>query len=159
MILSGDFVDSAWNLEKRKASFRLDTAEFAEDCIIGGRQGHSADIEKWLAVIRADGVGPKAFARLLKHFGSLDGVLGASVSEFAKVKRIGYKTAERIAASIGKFDVAKELALADKSGVWIVHAADKRYPPALKAIYDPPPVLYVNGTLERADSLAVALYP
>ena len=135
----------------------MDTAELLEDFVIGGGREHSADIEKWLAVIRADGVGPKAFARLLKHFGSLDRVLTASVSELAKVKRIGYKTAERIAASIGKFDVAKELALADKSGVWIVHAADKRYPPALKAIYDPPPVLYVKGTLERSDSLAVAI--
>ncbi len=135
----------------------MDTAEFVEDRVIGGRQGHSAGIEKWLAVIRTDGVGPKAFARLLKHFGSLDGVLGASVGELSKVKRIGYKTAERIAAGIGKFDVAKELARADKSGVWIVHAADKRYPPALKAIYDPPPVLYVKGTLERSDSLAVAI--
>ena len=61
----------------------MDTAEFAEDCVIGGREGHSADIEKWLAVIRADEVGPKAFARLLKYFGSLDAVLGASVSELA----------------------------------------------------------------------------
>lgn len=125
--------------------------------IIGGRERHSADIEKWLAVIRADEVGPKAFARLLKYFGSLDGVLGASVSELTRIEQIGDRKAERIAASFGKFDVAKELALADKLGVWIVHAADKRYPPALKAIYDPPPVLYVKGTLERSDSLAVAI--
>jgi len=84
-------------------------------------------------------------------------VLGASVSELARVKRIGYTTAERIAADMGRFDVAKELDLADKLGVWIIHAADKRYPPALKAIYDPPPVLYIKGTLRRTDSLAVAI--
>ena len=83
--------------------------------------------------------------------------LGASVSELAKVNGIGFKTAERIASSRDKFNTKKELAMAAKLGVWIINAADKRYPPALKQIYDPPPVLYVKGTLERADSLAIAI--
>jgi predicted Rossmann fold nucleotide-binding protein DprA/Smf involved in DNA uptake len=38
-------------------------------------QQHSVDIDKWLKLIRADGVGPTTFARLLKHFGSVDRVL------------------------------------------------------------------------------------
>ncbi|HPD47627.1 MAG TPA: DNA-processing protein DprA [Anaerohalosphaeraceae bacterium] len=118
---------------------------------------HSPDIEKWLTLIRADGVGPTTFARLLKHFGSLDAALEASVAELAKVKGIGTRTAERIKTSLGAFDVRKELALAEKHGVYLIHAADKRYPPPLRAIYDPPPVLYVKGTLQRSDSLAVAI--
>jgi DNA processing protein len=120
-------------------------------------RGHSADIEKWITLIRAEGVGPTTFARLLKHFGSLDRAIEASVAELTNVKGIGIPTAERIRASIGQFDVARELALAERLGVYLVHAADKRYPPPLRAIYDPPPVLYVKGTLERSDSLAVAI--
>ncbi|MBE0534969.1 MAG: DNA-protecting protein DprA [Phycisphaerae bacterium] len=118
---------------------------------------HSPDIEKWITLIRAQGVGPTTFARLLKQFGSIDRALTASVAELAKVKGIGLRTAERIRASVGRFDVDKELALADKLNVQLMHAADKRYPPPLRAIYDPPPVLYVKGTLERGDSLAVAI--
>ena len=118
---------------------------------------NSPDIEKWIALVRADGVGPTTFARLLKHFGSVDRALGASVSQFCGIERIGDKTAREIAASIGRFDVEKELALARKLGVWIIHAADERYPKALRSIYDPPPVLYIKGTLERCDSLAVAI--
>ncbi len=122
-----------------------------------GAQANSVDIEKWLRLIRADSVGPTTFAKLIKHFGSADRVLGASVSELAKVDGIGYKTAEQIATTRGKFDVAAELELAAKLGVWIINLEDKRYPPALRQIYDPPPVLYIKGSLCREDNLAISI--
>ena len=120
-------------------------------------QSNSADIEKWLRLIRADSVGPTTFAKLIKHFGSADRALGASVSELAKINGVGFKTAERIAASRGKFDVGAELELAEKLGIWIINVDDKRYPPALKQIYDPPPVLYIKGSLTREDNLAISI--
>jgi DNA processing protein len=118
---------------------------------------HSKDIELWLRLIRADEVGPVTFARLLKRFGSVDAALGASVSGLTKVEGIGFKTAERIAASRDKFNAREELELAAKLGVWLVHVEDPRYPPVLKQIYDPPPVLYIKGTLTRDDTLGVAI--
>ena len=51
----------------------------------------------------------------------------------------------------------KEVALAARLGVNIINLEDERYPPSLKQIYDPPPVLYCKGTLEKSDSLAVAI--
>ncbi len=121
------------------------------------RQDNSVDIEKWLKLIRAEGVGPTTFAKLVKHFGSIDRVLGASVGELTKIDGIGYKTAERIAATRDKFDVTAELELADKLGVWLIHLDDERYPPVLKQIYDPPPVLYIKGSLTRQDNLCVSI--
>lgn len=118
---------------------------------------NSADIDKWLKLIRADGVGPALFARLIKRFGSAERVLGASVSELARIDGIGFKTAERIAATRDKFDAAGELELAQKLRVWIIHFDDERYPPVLKRIYDPPPVLYLKGSLSRQDNLAVSI--
>jgi len=118
---------------------------------------NSADIDQWLKLIRAEGVGPALFARLLKRFGSAERVLGASVSELAKIEGIGFKTAERIASTRDKFDAAGELDLAHKLGVWLIHSDDERYPPVLKRIYDPPPVLYVKGSLSRQDNLAVSI--
>ncbi len=120
-------------------------------------QPNSADIEKWLSLIRAENVGPTTFAKLIKHFGSADRALGASVSELAKINGVGFKTAERIAASRAKFDVSAELELAEKLDVWIINIDDKRYPPALKQIYDPPPVLYIKGSLTREDNLAISI--
>jgi len=118
---------------------------------------NSRDIEKWLSLIRADEVGPVTFARLLKYFGSVEAALGASVGRLTKVEGIGSVTAERIAASREKFDTRVELELAAKLGVWLLNMEDPRYPPPLRQIYDPPPVLYVKGTLCREDNLAVAI--
>jgi DNA processing protein len=124
---------------------------------MAGAQPNSVDIEKWLKLIRADGVGPVTFGKLIKHFGSVDGALGASVSELSKIDGIGFKTAERIAASRDKFDVTGELKLAEKLGVWLINLNDERYPVVLKRIYDPPPVLYVKGTLTREDNLCISI--
>jgi DNA processing protein len=124
---------------------------------MAGAQPNSVDIEKWLKLIRADGVGPVTFGKLIKHFGSVDGALGASVSELSKIDGIGFKTAERIAASRDKFDVTGELKLAEKLGVWLINLNDERYPVVLKQIYDPPPVLYVKGTLTREDNLCISI--
>ncbi len=118
---------------------------------------NSANIESWLKLIRADGVGPVTFAKMLKHFGSVERVLGASVSELAKIDGVGFKTAERIASSRSKFNVVAELELARKLGIWLVNLDDERYPPVLKRIYDPPPVLYVKGSLNRQDNLAMSI--
>ena len=120
-------------------------------------QQNSVDIEKWLKLIRADSVGPVTFAKLIKHFGSTDCALGTSVSELAEVDGIGFKTAEQIAATRDKFDTSAELELARKLGVWLINLADERYPSLLKRIYDPPPVLYIKGSLTAADNLAISI--
>ena len=120
-------------------------------------QENSVDIEKWLKLIRADGLGPTTFSKLIKYFKSADRILGASVSELAKIDGVGYKTAERMAATRNKFDTAAELELAEKLGVWLINLDDERYPPVLKRIYDPPPVLYVKGSLTRADNLSISI--
>jgi len=118
---------------------------------------NSPEIEKWLKLIRADGVGPVTFAKLLEHFGTVDKALGASVSEMTKVEGVGLKTAEEIAATRNKFDAVAELESAEKLGVWMIHFNDERYPVVLRRIYDPPPVLYIKGSLSKQDNLSVAI--
>jgi DNA processing protein len=118
---------------------------------------NSADVEKWLRLIRAEHVGPATFSKLLRHFNSIDRALGASATQLANIDGISSKTAQQIAKSRDEFNPVTELELAEKSGVWIIHLEDKRYPAALKSIYDPPPVLYIKGTLCRRDNLAIAI--
>jgi DNA processing protein len=118
---------------------------------------HSENIETWLRLIRAEGVGPITFRRLLDHFGSLDKIMGASTLQLTKVQGIGSKTAENIARTRNLFDSEKEMDEAAKCGVQILHWDDPRYPPPLKGIDDPPPVLYVKGTLVRSDSLSLGI--
>jgi DNA processing protein len=120
-------------------------------------QQNSVDIEKWLRLIRSDGIGPVTFARLLKHFGSIDAALSASVKRLTEIEGIAEKTAETIARSRDKFNAKVELELAEKLTVHIIHLEDSRYPPVLKSIYDPPPLLYVKGSIEKSDNLAVSI--
>ena len=118
---------------------------------------NSPDIEKWLKLVNADGIGPVTFGKLLNHFGSPENTLFASVGELTRIDGIGSHTAQRIAASRDKFDSVAELELADKLGVFLINQRDVRYPALLKQIYDPPPVLYVKGTLTEADNLCLAI--
>jgi len=79
------------------------------------------------------------------------------VRELAGVEGIGFKTAERIARVRNDFNVDAELELAEKLGVWIVNIDDDRYPTVLRKIYDPPPVLYVKGSLSKKDNVGIAI--
>lgn len=122
-----------------------------------GKVQHASGIEDWLKLIRAEGVGPVTFRRLLDHFGAFDRVFGASAAQLARVEGIGFKTAEKIARTRNRFDPAPELEQAAAAGVFLIHWDDPRYPPPLKSIPDAPPVLYVKGSLDRGDSLSLAV--
>ncbi|MBU1518721.1 MAG: DNA-processing protein DprA [Planctomycetes bacterium] len=119
--------------------------------------GHSQNIRDWLKIVRSEGIGPVIFGRLLEHFGSAEAVIAASVNGLAQVDGVGQKTAEKIVQSRKNFDAEKEISLADENGVCIINILDSRYPPLLKKIYDPPPVLYVKGDIQPGDNLAVAI--
>ncbi|MFI4912800.1 MAG: DNA-processing protein DprA [Sedimentisphaeraceae bacterium JB056] len=121
------------------------------------KEANSPDVVKWLCLTRAEGVGPVTFKRLLKHFKSIDAILGSSSTALSKVKGIGPATAEKILRSLGTFDIEKELELAAKNNVWLLHYLDKRYPAPLRQQVACPPVLYVRGTLKKSDNLAVAI--
>ncbi len=112
---------------------------------------------KCLRLHLIEGVGPIRFARLLKHFGGVDGVLGASASALERVNGIGRETAERIARGRDAPDADTEVALAADRSVRIVCVLDAEYPPALRTISDPPPCVYVRGTLDPSDALALAI--
>ncbi len=118
---------------------------------------NSKDIEKWLKLINADGVGPVTFKKILSKCGSIDKALGASAKELSEIDGIGSRTAESILRTRNNFDSSSELELADKLGVEIINFEDEKYPQLLKGIYDPPPVLYIKGTLTKADNMALAI--
>jgi len=114
-------------------------------------------IAKWLRLHLTNEVGAKTFAKLLKYLGGIDKALGATAGQLASVPGIGPKTAEKIAANRDGVEVEAEMDLADKLGVRIITLEDEAYPNLLSRIDDPPPLLYVKGTLLREDALAVAL--
>ena len=105
----------------------------------------------------APGVGSVLFKRLTQALGSPAEVFRASSKVLRQVEGVG----PQVAAALKKFDwqpaVEKELRLAEKNGVKLVTWEDEEYPVNLKPIYDPPPLLYVMGSLMPQDSIAVAM--
>lgn len=103
------------------------------------------DLSAWCALWRAEGVGVKTYFSLLKHFETPAHFLLASASEIRK--RLPH-VAE---SQWRKWQVPLESASADL--LWLNQAdnhfilpfSDERYPPLLKNIPDPPPVLFVKG--------------
>ena len=110
----------------------------------------------WLALRSVAGLGDAGCRRLFEVFRGGEAALRASPEGLA---RAGVRSDARRA--IRGFDawraVDREIERATELGVEIVCLEDARYPAGLRFTHDPPPVLYVRGTLERDDVEAIAV--
>ena len=113
-------------------------------------------VRHWLELSLIPGVGSKTFLKLLDSFGSPESVLDASRSALIGVDGVGASLAEAIGRGC-KEEVEKSLKLIDEHEVSVVTLADPAYPSLLKHIHDPPPLLYVKGTLEERDGNAISV--
>jgi DNA processing protein len=103
------------------------------------------------------GIGGKLRRMLLDRFGSPRGVFAATAKEIATVGRIGPKLAASIAA-LAEGPIADEvLEECRRGGVAVLVEGDDDYPALLARIDDPPGVLFVRGSIEPCDALAVAV--
>jgi len=102
------------------------------------------------------GVGPRLRRALVEHFGSAGQALAATTGELRAVSGVGAK----VAAAIRAFDRQEAIALAEdcrQSGVTILFESTDNYPRLLRDIPDPPPALFVRGSMLPQDSLAIAI--
>jgi len=110
-----------------------------------------------LRLTMVPGVGPKTSRTLIDRFGSAGEGIDAPESSLRDVPGVGPRLAEKIARARRDVDPQAELDRCRKLGVRIVARGEEGYPPLLGDIPDPPTLLYVQGTIEPADQLAIAL--
>ena len=103
------------------------------------------------------GVGPQTCHSLLARFGSAGRVLSATHSELCSVAGVGPKLAQKVTRARIEFDATADLALCRGLGVTIVLRGEPGYPAALENTPDPPTLLYMKGSFEPRDELAIAL--
>lgn len=107
------------------------------------------------------GLGPTLTRRCVEAMGSPVAVLGAKTRELIGVRGIGPKRGGDIRREIdGLSDgraLSREKELIEQLGVTVLMIGDEGYPPLLRHIPDPPPVLYVRGRWRRGDALALAI--
>ena len=101
----------------------------------------------WLALSLTPGLGSRLTARVLREFGTPEGVFAASRTALEACNLTG-ATVQAI-VSHGAFSKAeKELGQLRELGVQLLHWGESEYPSRLLEIYDPPPMLYVKGDLQ-----------
>ncbi|MBO0344736.1 DNA-processing protein DprA [Roseibium limicola] len=104
----------------------------------------------WLRLIRSENVGPATFRDLLNHFGSAETALDA----LPGLSRRGGKTTIRICPLQ---DAEAELDAHHRAGARLVALGEPDYPPHLRHIDGPPPLLSVAGGTELCRPLSVAV--
>lgn len=122
----------------------------------GGSATAEAERAAWVAFNRVPGIGVVKFRRLLGRFGELTRAWDAPRRELllAGIDTRAVDAIERVRAET---QPARELERVRRAGAAALIWRDAQYPALLAAIDDPPPVLYVRGTLTAADAQAVAM--
>jgi DNA processing protein len=114
-------------------------------------------LRELLALQLSAGVGAVTYRRLLRAFGSVQGILAAPASRIEEVHGVGPKRASGLASGRGLDSADEEILRCERLGVELVAYTDGGYPPALKQIYDPPLVLFVLGRIDPEDALAIGV--
>ncbi len=111
---------------------------------------------QWLALLLTPGVGAGRARKLLEHFGVIDRLFAASLTELeglglpaAAAQGIG--SGRSLEAAAEEYDRAREL------GAAIVVPGEAQYPKRLLEIYDPPLALYLKGDAEVIDKPGISV--
>ena len=115
------------------------------------------NVSDWIALNMIPGVGGAHFRRLVDFFGLPGVALRASLKDLNRVKGLTPAVCQSIVDHRDKLPVERELEIVERRGCKIITIRDESYPTNLKAIYDPPQLLYVKGDLLPGDSLAVSI--
>jgi len=106
-----------------------------------------SSLRPWFALKSVPGVGSLLFRRLVEQFGSPEDVFTTDVTVLQEVQGV----TSRLAAAIRRYRIPdwidRELEAVRQKGYTIVTQTDPTYPPLLRQIPDPPPFLYVYGSL------------
>ena len=103
------------------------------------------------------GLGPILRRRLISQFGSASSVLQESAASLESMHGIGHRLASAISMSRTHDEASRVLEDCQQHGIDIVLDTDPVFPDLLSQIPDPPDMLFVRGTLDPCDSLAIAV--
>ncbi|MGH7233416.1 MAG: DNA-processing protein DprA [Nitrospiraceae bacterium] len=121
---------------------------------------HAESLRPWLMLRAIRGVGDPTVCRLVQSFGSPEAVLAASPERLMANGPVSRLLAHAICQGpdqAARKSVDEELKKLETRRLTVLTFQDDRYPPRLKTIPDPPPLLYVGGMLDCADRQAVAI--
>ncbi|MGQ9608517.1 MAG: DNA-processing protein DprA [bacterium] len=117
----------------------------------------SDDIKDWITLHSIPGIGSISFLRLVKFFGSPRAVLDAGLKDLLNVRGITPAISKSIVDYRDTIDAERELDLIKQYGCRIIKIDDEEYPANLRTIYDPPPIIYIKGSIIPNDSQSISI--
>lgn len=115
----------------------------------------TVDLEAWLLVSQASGIGSRYFQRLIAHFGTPEAVLLADRGELVELG-IPQRAIDQLKQR-DRRDIEPSLQWLQKAGHRLLTLADNDYPRLLREIDDPPPLLYLIGNAELLNQPQLAI--
>lgn len=116
-----------------------------------------SEIKYWLALGRVEGIGNLTYRTLIDEFNEPEAIFEAPLKRLEQIPGIGKKTSQAIKGFNEWIWVENEINLIEKHGVTFLALRHADFPKALLSIPDPPPYLYVKGTICREDENAIAI--
>lgn len=111
----------------------------------------------WLALKHVKGLGCVNFKRIVDYLGDPRRAFGASHGELAQIPGLENQVIEGLLNFSDWEQVKIEMSCLAEAGVKIIPYNDGNYPARLRAIPDPPPLLYMKGDLGEGMDRALAV--
>lgn len=124
---------------------------------MAGTEQRPIERNAWLALGLIPEVGAATFHRLVQGLGSAEAVLRAKAEALERVPGISQQVARAIVSFPWQDALDRELRVIETRGLGLIRFGDEGYPELLAAIHSPPPILYLRGTIEPEDRVAVAI--
>ncbi len=113
------------------------------------------DLYHWLILKSVKGLGERSIKRLYLRFKSAERILGAKREELATVlDRRKLELLER-RSGVDETRIGEILKIVESEGIGFITLEDDKYPPQLKGIPDPPPILFYRGVLRELPLIGV----
>jgi DNA processing protein len=113
-------------------------------------------LKHWLAFNRISGLGPVKFKLLEAYFGDLADAWPATSSSLAAAG-LEPELVEQIVRERRAIDPDAEVDRVARAGLQTMAKFSPGYPALLSQIHDPPPVLYVKGSLPAVDVIGITV--
>lgn len=114
------------------------------------------DLKFWVALSVIPQLGAARFRRLESYFGNLELAWSAGPAQLRDAG-LDSRTAQEIIAGRVRLDPDDIMASLARAGVSVANWNGDAYPPRLRQISDPPPVLYYIGDIKPEDERSIAI--
>lgn len=115
----------------------------------------SEDARYWVGFQRAQRIGPVRLRRLIERFGTLEEAWRATPGQLGSV--LDQASVDAVVSTRSSVELDREMDKVAKAGASVLTLDDPAYPRLLAQVPSAPPVLYVRGSITRADDRAVGI--